>query len=109
VIRLAASSYFHWFMRSYLRATSRYIRPRSRICSWNSETRNLSDLPLSAFLSCLKQERRDYKKMNKWLKTLFVAIACVLALPAVALAQFPSPTYGWNLGNTLEPPCGEGC
>jgi len=47
--------------------------------------------------------------MNKWLKTLFVAIACVLALPAIAQAQFPSPTYGWNLGNTLEPPCGEGC
>ncbi len=47
--------------------------------------------------------------MNKWLNTLFVAIACVLALPAGAQAQFPSPTYGWNLGNTLEPPCGEGC
>jgi len=47
--------------------------------------------------------------MNKRLNTLFVAIACVLALPAVAQAQFPSPTYGWNLGNTLEPPCGEGC
>jgi endoglucanase len=47
--------------------------------------------------------------MNRWLNTLFVAIACVLALPAVAQAQFPSPTYGWNLGNTLEPPCGEGC
>jgi aryl-phospho-beta-D-glucosidase BglC (GH1 family) len=47
--------------------------------------------------------------MNKWLNTLFVAITCVLALPAPARAQFPSPTYGWNLGNTLEPPCGEGC
>jgi aryl-phospho-beta-D-glucosidase BglC (GH1 family) len=23
-------------------------------------------------------------------------------------AQLPSPTYGWNLGNTLEPPSGEG-
>jgi endoglucanase len=42
-------------------------------------------------------------------RCIFVAIACVLALPAVARAQFPSPTYGWNLGNTLEPPCGEGC
>ncbi|MGD0814873.1 MAG: cellulase family glycosylhydrolase [Verrucomicrobiota bacterium] len=21
----------------------------------------------------------------------------------------PNPTYGWNLGNTLEPPCGPGC
>jgi len=47
--------------------------------------------------------------LNKRPNALFVAIACVLALPAVAQAQFPSPTYGWNLGNTLEPPCGEGC
>ncbi|HLP08785.1 MAG TPA: cellulase family glycosylhydrolase [Opitutaceae bacterium] len=23
-------------------------------------------------------------------------------------AQLPTPTYGWNLGNTLEPPAGEG-
>jgi len=29
--------------------------------------------------------------------------------PLGALAQLPTPTYGWNLGNTLEPPCGEGC
>jgi endoglucanase len=48
-------------------------------------------------------------KLSKRLNTLFVLIACVVALPAVAQAQFPSPTYGWNLGNTLEPPCGEGC
>ena len=47
--------------------------------------------------------------MIERLNTLFVTIVCVLVLPAVALAQFPSPTYGWNLGNTLEPPCGEGC
>jgi regulation of enolase protein 1 (concanavalin A-like superfamily) len=26
-----------------------------------------------------------------------------------AFAQLPTPNYGWNLGNTLEPPCGEGC
>jgi aryl-phospho-beta-D-glucosidase BglC (GH1 family) len=25
-----------------------------------------------------------------------------------AAAQLPTPTYGWNLGNTLEPPTGEG-
>jgi endoglucanase len=29
-------------------------------------------------------------------------------LPLAAVAQLPSPTYGWNLGNTLEPPTGEG-
>lgn len=38
-----------------------------------------------------------------------LATACLLMLHAVASAQLPTPTYGWNLGNTLEPPCGEGC
>src|SRR3954451_12200251 len=47
--------------------------------------------------------------MIERLNTLFVTIVCVLALQAIAQAQFPSPTYGWNLGNTLEAPCGEGC
>ncbi len=46
--------------------------------------------------------------MTERLNTLFVTVVCILVLPAVALAQFPSPTYGWNLGNTLEPPSGEG-
>jgi aryl-phospho-beta-D-glucosidase BglC (GH1 family) len=27
---------------------------------------------------------------------------------STARAQLPTPTYGWNLGNTLEPPSGEG-
>ena len=36
-------------------------------------------------------------------------IVCLLILPFGAFAQLPTPTYGWNLGNTLEPPCGEGC
>jgi endoglucanase len=41
---------------------------------------------------------------------LLMAVACLLMLSAAAaFAQLPSPTYGWNLGNTLEPPCGEGC
>ena len=30
-------------------------------------------------------------------------------LSSAAFAQLPTPSYGWNLGNTLEPPCGEGC
>jgi len=30
-------------------------------------------------------------------------------LPLCASAQLPTPSHGWNLGNTLEPPCGEGC
>ena len=38
-----------------------------------------------------------------------LAIACLLILAPDAFAQLPAPSYGWNLGNTLEPPCGEGC
>lgn len=44
----------------------------------------------------------------KTLLTFFIAIMCVLSLPLAAEAQFSTPTYGWNLGNTLEPPSGEG-
>jgi endoglucanase len=41
---------------------------------------------------------------------LLMVIACLLMMSAApAFAQLPSPTYGWNLGNTLEPNCGEGC
>jgi len=47
--------------------------------------------------------------MNKSLNALIVAVACLVMLPLSASAQLPSPTYGWNLGNTLEPPCGVGC
>jgi endoglucanase len=39
---------------------------------------------------------------------IVIAAACLLMLPLAALSQLPSPTYGWNLGNTLEPPGGEG-
>jgi endoglucanase len=39
---------------------------------------------------------------------LLIALACLL-LPLAAFAQFPATAYGWNLGNTLEPDCGEGC
>ena len=38
-----------------------------------------------------------------------IAIVCLLMLPLCAFAQLPTPTYGWNLGNTMEPPCGVGC
>jgi endoglucanase len=47
--------------------------------------------------------------MKTHITTSIVAMACLLIFPAGALAQLPTPTYGWNLGNTLEPPCGEGC
>jgi aryl-phospho-beta-D-glucosidase BglC (GH1 family) len=46
--------------------------------------------------------------MNKEISTLAIAAACLLTLPLAALAQLPSPTYGWNLGNTMEPPSGVG-
>ncbi len=36
------------------------------------------------------------------------ALVLWLALSAVVRAQLPTPTYGWNLGNTMEPPSGEG-
>ena len=36
-------------------------------------------------------------------------LGCMLAAPSVTSAQgLPTPTYGWNLGNTLEAPTGEG-
>ncbi len=38
-----------------------------------------------------------------------LAIVCLLILQVGAFAQLPTPAYGWNLGDTLEPPCGEGC
>jgi endoglucanase len=37
-----------------------------------------------------------------------LTVACLLLVSATALGQLPTPTYGWNLGNTLEPPSGEG-
>ncbi len=46
--------------------------------------------------------------LNK-LRTRVIPTLCLLILPFGAFAQLPTPTYGWNLGNTLEPPCGEGC
>ena len=39
---------------------------------------------------------------------LAVAIAGALLSGRPVSAQLPTPTYGWNLGNTLEPPGGEG-
>jgi aryl-phospho-beta-D-glucosidase BglC (GH1 family) len=47
-------------------------------------------------------------QLNK-LNPSVIAIACQLMFPSCAFAQLPAPTYGWNLGNTMEPPCGVGC
>jgi len=40
---------------------------------------------------------------------ILLAIACLLVLSTGAFAQLPTPSKGWNLGNTLEPNCGVGC
>ena len=37
-----------------------------------------------------------------------MVLAGLLLLPTLLFAQLPTPTYGWNLGNTMEPPSGEG-
>jgi len=47
--------------------------------------------------------------MNGPLNASILAIVCLLILHLGAFAQLPTPTYGWNLGNTMEPPCGVGC
>lgn len=46
--------------------------------------------------------------MNRLIPHRIIVLACIFMLPLAAFAQLPSPTYGWNLGNTLEPPSGEG-
>ena len=43
------------------------------------------------------------------IQALVLSLAVMAILPMAARAQLPTTTYGWNLGNTMEPPCGEGC
>ena len=45
----------------------------------------------------------------KRLGTMAIATASLSALSTAAHAQLPSPSYGWNLGNTMEATCGVGC
>jgi len=47
--------------------------------------------------------------MIKRLSTFIIATASLLMLSTGAFAQLPSPSYGLNLGNTMEPTCGVGC
>jgi endoglucanase len=49
------------------------------------------------------------RKNASRLNALIVAITGFLMFPMLAQAQLPATTYGWNLGNTMEPSCGEGC
>ena len=46
---------------------------------------------------------------NSRLNSSVTVIVCLLMLPLCAFGQLPTPTYGWNLGDTMEPPCGVGC
>jgi aryl-phospho-beta-D-glucosidase BglC (GH1 family) len=41
--------------------------------------------------------------MSRRLIPLILALAALNRLPSTSLAQLPTPTYGWNLGNDLEP------
>ena len=53
---------------------------------------------------------RRVRTNDRTIKHLICYASCACScFQRLRLAQFPSPTYGWNLGNTLEPPCGEGC
>lgn len=47
-------------------------------------------------------------RLRRPLWRLGALIAGCVLLPFALPAQLPTPTYGWNLGNTLEPPGGEG-
>src|SRR4051812_8211086 len=40
--------------------------------------------------------------MNPRIIALIPRIMCLLLAPLAAFAQLPTPTHGWNLGNTLE-------
>ncbi len=46
--------------------------------------------------------------MEKSQNKILITFACLLMLSTAAFAQLPTPTYGWNLGNTLEATGGEG-
>ena len=46
--------------------------------------------------------------MKKQHLVIVSSVLSVLMFSTSAFAQLPSPCYGWNLGNTLEAPDGEG-
>src|SRR5688572_9959775 len=80
-------------MQTTRRLPFREMRTRDGLCRWFRQ----------------QTSTKERRKMNKKLNVLFIAMACLLMHAEIAFAQLPTPTYGWNLGNTLEPPCGEGC
>jgi aryl-phospho-beta-D-glucosidase BglC (GH1 family) len=46
--------------------------------------------------------------MIRRLTVYIIALASLLMLPSAAFAQLPSPSHGWNLGNTMEATSGAG-
>jgi aryl-phospho-beta-D-glucosidase BglC (GH1 family) len=48
------------------------------------------------------EPRSETRKTDRPLNRLAVLLAGLLMLPLTARAQLPTPTYGWNLGNTME-------
>lgn len=49
------------------------------------------------------------KSVKSCLGAVMLAVLSLLLIRVDVFAQLPTPTYGWNLGNTLEATCGEGC
>ncbi|MBS1705994.1 MAG: cellulase family glycosylhydrolase [Armatimonadetes bacterium] len=47
-------------------------------------------------------------KRSSGIRNAAVTVALFEFITQGAFAQLPNPTYGWNLGNTLEPPSGVG-
>ena len=47
-----------------------------------------------------KMKAPDHSRTKRSASVLTLVLLALL--PALALAQLPTPTYGWNLGNTLE-------
>lgn len=53
--------------------------------------------------------QRRFITTNRRLIASIATISSLVLLSPSTFAQLPTPTYGINIGNTLEPSCGEGC
>lgn len=102
----------------FTQAATGYPRPAVSIFGIQAETRSekTSNPPkkMRRYLHALSPTREDRTPDNRretkhsFLKAFFLFVVSLWMLPQFAFGQLPSPTYGWNLGNTLEPPSGEG-
>jgi endoglucanase len=48
------------------------------------------------------ERKNESTRTNRRFLNRILGVVCLLLAPLTAFAQLPSPTYGWNLGNTLE-------